>query len=128
MFTLVGISTFYRIWTDSVIKNDDTVWIRQPNSDDALVRIKQLIKLNGLHNFANQFHLIFNDDFTSHFDCIILAVTDKWKLKNNHNNLFNYEKYSIHETPCIFLSNDKMIVNVDWIVQQCYIVSLSFKV
>ena len=120
-YSLVGISTFYRTWTDSVIKNNDTVFVRKSNHPDDLLRIKKIVKINGLDQFANQFNLQLNPNFTSNWNCVIIGLCDRWKSVNNDARGFNLELYSIHDTPSIFLSNEKCVINVEWIVQQCYV-------
>ena len=119
-YLLVGISTFYRTWTDSVIKKNDTVFVRQSNHEDDLLRIDQIVKINGLESFANRFDYNLNPNFTTHWSCIIAGFCNQWKLEHDNNHGFNYELYSIHNTPTILLSNDKRVINVEWIVQQCY--------
>ena len=115
-----AISTFYRTWNDSVIKETDTVWTRHANNDN-LYRIKAFYKIKGLQQFANQYNLQLNNNFQPKYNCIIIALCDQWKLKTQHSHQFDYKKYSIHDTPSIFLTNAKTTINVEWIVQQCYI-------
>ena len=116
---LVGISTFYRTWTDSVIKSGDTVYVRHSNEPDQMLRINHLYKVNGLNNFADKFNVQLNPNFTNNWNCIILVAVDKLKYPNE--NRFNYQKYEFHESPSLYLSNSKTVINVEWIVQQCYV-------
>ena len=118
---LVGISTFYRTWSDSVIKTGDTVYTRHSNYDDQIVRINHLYKINGLNEFADKFNLQMNPNFTNHWECIIIAVANRWKLKYPNQNGFNYQQYSFHDSPSLYLSNCTKVINVEWIVQQCYV-------
>ena len=119
---LAGISTFYRTWSDSVIKSDDTVYTRSKNDGDGLYLVKLLLKMNGLKQFATKYNYIINDAFDDKLDCVIVACCNIWECKYlKHKDRFNYQVYKFHDTPVIFLQHIQKVINVKNIVQQCYI-------
>ena len=80
--------------------------------------------MNNLEIFANDNQYILNQDWEKDdCDCIILACCNVWECQHlTHTNRFDYQKYTIHDSPSIFITMNKKIVNVKNIVQQCYVV------
>ena len=123
LFVLKGISTYYRAWNDSVIRKNDTIYTRHENEPDGLYLVELLLKIDGLHQFAQDERYTLNQSFEDSYESIIIACCLEWHPRDsgNNENQFNYETFDFHSVPVIQLSQIKKIVNVKNIVQQCYV-------
>ena len=119
--SLNGIKTFYRCWSDSVVKKNDSIWFVTNDNNFGLSKVVQMYKIDGLDKFAEQYGFQLKPNWDDSWSCLIIAICRQWHLKNQSLHGFNFEMYDMHSNPLIEISNQIEVVNVKNIIQQVYI-------
>ena len=119
--TLHGIGTFYRAWTDSIIKIDDSVWVKNRQGNFNLLQIVNFVKIDNLKTLLQSIDCDLNLNFEHDENSLIVVMTKQWRMIHNEQFQFDYRKYNFHETPLIQLSDECVVVNATSIIQNVYI-------
>ena len=122
VYNIKAVSTFYRSFQDSVCRATDMIWLRDDNQD-SILSINRIIRIKGFDTIKTdpKFANIWNENWTTHWDDIIMLGGHIWRLEPGTSTNINLELYSLNNTPTIINTNTVRCFSVEFIVQQLYI-------